>query len=91
MYGVADTELTAIARVGSGSACRSMYGGYVKWSMGQRDDGADSVAVQVAPVAHWPDIEALILVVNAGKKVCSCGGLLQWTQAHVAVSRAGCE
>lgn len=61
---------------GSGSACRSVYGGFVRWTMGARDDGADSVASQVAPADHWPEIQILILVVNAGKKgVSSTSGM----------------
>ena len=40
-------ELSSIARLGSGSACRSMYGGFVKWEMGTKADGSDSIAVQV--------------------------------------------
>lgn len=41
-------QLTAIARQGSGSASRSMYGGFVRWQKGERADATDSVAVQIA-------------------------------------------
>jgi diphosphomevalonate decarboxylase len=36
--------------------------------MGVLDDGSDSVAVQVASEDHWPDMEALVLVVSDHKK-----------------------
>ena len=62
------TELSLIARQGSGSACRSLLGGYVAWDHGIRDDGVDSRARLVAPKSHWPDMRALILVVSAAKK-----------------------
>ncbi|KAL9121826.1 MAG: hypothetical protein Q9187_001616 [Circinaria calcarea] len=62
------TELSLIARQGSGSACRSLLGGYVAWDKGERDDGMDSVARVVAPRSHWPEMNALILVVSADKK-----------------------
>jgi len=41
-------QFTAIARQGSGSASRSLYGGFVEWQKGSRVDGTDSIAVQVA-------------------------------------------
>jgi hypothetical protein len=28
----------------------------VQWRMGELDDGADSLAVQLAPAAHWPNL-----------------------------------
>jgi diphosphomevalonate decarboxylase len=70
LYGVEASleELSAIARQGSGSACRSMFGGFAAWEMGTRDDGADSRAVPIADETHWPDMEVLVLVVNAGEK-----------------------
>ena len=64
-------ELSKIARTGSGSACRSMFGGFVAWEAGQKDDGSDSYAVQVAPANHWPDLQALICVVSDAKKTVS--------------------
>lgn len=63
MFGV-EGELSAIARQGSGSACRSMYGGFVQWIMGQKEDGKDSIAQQVEPESHWPELRILVLVVG---------------------------
>eukprot|EP00943_MAST-04B_sp_MAST-4B-sp1_P009407 g9407.t1 len=69
-------ELTTIARQGSGSACRSLYSGFVKWKMGSKVDGTDSIAVQVAKKADWKNMEAIICVVSDKKKdVGSTGGM----------------
>lgn len=77
------TELSLIARQGSGSACRSLMGGYVAWDRGEAADGGDSAARVVAPREHWPEMRALILVVSAAKKgVSSTSGM----QATVATS-----
>jgi len=72
------TELSRIARQGSGSACRSLFGGYAAWNQGEKEDGSDSVAYEVAPASHWPDMRALILVASAEKKdVSSTAGMQQ--------------
>ena len=69
-------DISTYARQGSGSACRSVYGGWVKWQMGEKDDGTDSIAIQVADEHHWPEMRVLILVVNEGKKwVSSTSGM----------------
>ena len=75
------TDLSRIARQGSGSACRSLFGGYVAWQMGSATDGSDSVAVEVAPASHWPTMRALILVVSAEKKGVSSTSGMQITVA----------
>lgn len=61
-------ELTTIARQGSGSACRSLYGGFVQWRRGATEDGSDSIAVQLQTAEHWPNMHMLILVVNDARK-----------------------
>lgn len=76
MYGVENSELTSVARVGSGSACRSMYGGFVHWLKGEKDDGSDSIAVQIKSSSYWPEFHALILVTNDNnKKISSTKGM----------------
>ncbi|KAF5210226.1 putative diphosphomevalonate decarboxylase [Clavispora lusitaniae] len=62
------SEISKIARKGSGSACRSLFGGYVAWEMGDLENGEDSKAVEVAPLEHWPTMKAAILVVSDDKK-----------------------
>ena len=70
-----DQELSRITRRGSGSACRSIYGGFAEWQMGMASDGSDSYAVQVAPVDHW-DLRVAAVVLNATeKKVSSREGM----------------
>jgi len=68
-------QLTTLARQGSGSACRSLYGGFVAWRAGtpegRSDDDipwSDSMAVQIADENHWPELRAVIMVVSDAKK-----------------------
>ncbi|MFH1095597.1 MAG: hypothetical protein V1728_05245, partial [Candidatus Micrarchaeota archaeon] len=69
-------EKSIIARLGSGSASRSMYGGFVRWNGGSLGDGEDSYASQIAPASHWPDIVDLVAITDAGvKRVSSKDGM----------------
>nr|AYV97160.1 mevalonate disphosphate decarboxylase [Haslea ostrearia] len=62
-------QFSTIARQGSGSACRSLYGGFVAWRKGgDKPDWSDSMAQQVADENHWPEIRAVIMVVSDEKK-----------------------
>ncbi|KAK4683494.1 diphosphomevalonate decarboxylase, partial [Tremellales sp. Uapishka_1] len=73
------SQLSLIARQGSGSACRSLFGGYVAWREGVAADGSDSLAEEVAPQSHWPEMHALICVVSDKKKATSSTSGMQRT------------
>lgn len=67
--------LSVLARRGSGSACRSLFGGFSEWRLGARADGLDSHAVPVAPEGWW-DLRMVVAVVSdATKAVGSTEGM----------------
>jgi diphosphomevalonate decarboxylase len=59
--------LSALARRGSGSAARSVFGGVAVWDEGKRDDGADSVARPLLGPDEW-DLRVVAGVVSFGPK-----------------------
>jgi diphosphomevalonate decarboxylase len=59
---------SVLARLGSGSACRSIQGGFCEWRRGERADGADSFAVQRFSEAHWPELRMVVAILNRDEK-----------------------
>jgi len=57
-----------LARVGSGSASRSVQGGFCAWHRGDRADGTDSFAEQLFPPSHWPEVRMVVAVVAKEEK-----------------------
>ncbi|MCG3421228.1 diphosphomevalonate decarboxylase [Oceanobacillus sp. M65] len=72
---MSDRELSALTRQGSGSACRSIYGGFAEWEMGAEEDGSDSYAVPIAPAEHWDLRVAAVVLSSTAKKVSSRAGM----------------
>ncbi len=73
-----DKELSILARRGSGSASRSILGGFVKWNKGNSSDGTDSYAVSLAKADYWPEISMIVTVVSSKeKKFSSRAGMKQ--------------
>lgn len=62
-------ELSIFARKISGSACRSVLGGIVKWNRGKREDGLDSYAEEVLDYKGWEELTDIIAIVSYRKKV----------------------
>ena len=67
-----EQELSRLARRGSGSAARSIPGGFVEWQAGTGDE--DSFAFSIAPPDHWELVDCVAIVTASHKKTGSTEG-----------------
>lgn len=71
-------KLSTLARIGSGSACRSLFDGFVRWNKGEREDGSDSFA-ELLPQT-WTNLRIGVLeIVSTSKKISSRIGMNRTT------------
>ena len=63
---LANKDLSLLARIGSGSASRSIYNGFVKWNMGKSHDGFDSYSELID--LKWYELRIGILKVDETEK-----------------------
>ena len=61
------SELSELARLGSGSAARSIFGGFVEMNLGNLEDGSDAIAHQLFPKGYW-DLSVLIAITSEKEK-----------------------
>lgn len=59
-------ELSKLARLGSGSASRSLWHGFVHWQSGNDIDGRDCYADKIE--SSWPELSVGILLLDASQK-----------------------
>ncbi len=69
---LSERDCSRLARMGSGSACRSVPGGFCEWLYGSGD--ADSVSVSIAPAEHWDLTDLIAVISGEHKKVGSSAG-----------------
>ncbi len=85
-------ELSIIARRGSGSAARSIFGGFVEMHAGDARDGLDSYAEPLLPGKEWP-LHVVVAVTSTGEKAVASGSGMRhsarsspyyaaWLQTH---------
>lgn len=72
---LAPGDLSALARRGSGSAARSIFGGFVEWAHGTRADGTDSVAQPLLGASQWPLRVVVAVTSTAAKSIGSSEGM----------------
>jgi diphosphomevalonate decarboxylase len=86
---LSDRDLSRLARFGSGSAARSVFGGFVEWRAGTRADGSDCYARGLYGPRHWPALVDLVVLVRGApvKEVRSADAMQQTVRTSPEYAR----
>ncbi len=79
-------DMSILARIGSGSASRSVYHGFVEWHAGVRTDGMDSKAEKLNSV--WPDLRIGLVKISVEEKAVSSRDAMKGTVETSLLYRA---
>ncbi len=89
-----DEELSEIARQSSGSAARSIFGGFVEMELGHCKDGSDAIAHPLIGPEEWPLHVVVVITSDRTKIIGSTEGMQRtslsspyyqaWIQNHVS-------
>lgn len=82
---LSEKELTVFARLGSGSACRSIPDGFVVWEKGT--DSESSYAYSLHPADYWDIRDILVIVDKRMKKVSTTDGMEQVATSQMLAAR----
>ena len=74
---LSERELSIQARMGSGSAARSLFGGFVHMHSGSRPDGEDCFAEPLLNSEDWPLKVVVAITTRSAKKDSSTDGMLR--------------
>lgn len=89
-HGFDKERLAALARLGSGSACRSLHGGYVHWQAGVTPE-AQSLSVVASP-EHFPLANVIVILSKSAKAISSTAAHRDaWTSPLFPVRLAGVD
>ncbi len=70
-------SLSKLFRLGSGSASRSIAGGFVKWQKGDNHDTSYAI-----PVSEWDDFRMIVCLISQKEKSISSSEAMQKTMEH---------
>jgi diphosphomevalonate decarboxylase len=68
-------QLCELARRGSGSAARSIFGGFVEMKMGRESNGSDAIAIKLADHNYWHIVLLIVITDTLEKDVGSTQGM----------------
>ncbi len=71
---LSEPALSSLARFGSGSACRSIPGGFVEWHTDPQTN--ESYAISFAPADHWDLVDCIAILSHEHKSIGSEAGML---------------